>query len=78
MKHLAIDIGASSGRHIVAWRENGELVMKEVYRFTNLPKEEQGHLIWNIERLCDEVINGMKACSAAGFHPDSIGLHRRR
>ena len=36
MKHyLAIDIGASSGRHIVGWREDGELQTEEVYRFPN-------------------------------------------
>ena len=33
--YLAIDIGASSGRHIVGWMENGVLRTKEVYRFPN-------------------------------------------
>ena len=31
--YLAIDIGASSGRHIVGWMENGVLRTEEVYRF---------------------------------------------
>ena len=35
MIHLAIDIGASSGRHIAAWRKDGELQMREIYRFEN-------------------------------------------
>lgn len=30
---LAIDTGASSGRHIVGWTENGALQTKEIYRF---------------------------------------------
>ena len=34
-KYLAIDIGASSGRHIVGWKEDGELKTEEVYRFPN-------------------------------------------
>lgn len=37
---LAIDIGASSGRHIVGWREDGELRTKEVYRFPNVVQEQ--------------------------------------
>ena len=32
---LAIDIGASSGRHIVGWMENGVIKTQEVYRFPN-------------------------------------------
>ena len=45
---LAVDIGASSGRHIVGWLENGQLQTKEVYRFPNGVESENGHLIWNI------------------------------
>ena len=34
-RYLAIDIGASSGRHVVGWRENGEFETREVFRFPN-------------------------------------------
>ena len=74
MIHLAIDIGASSGRHIAAWRENGELKMKEVYRFPNLPEEREGHLVWDLDRLCREVVGGLKACREQGIVPDSVGI----
>lgn len=37
--YLAIDIGASSGRHIVGYKENGELHTEEVYRFPNCIKK---------------------------------------
>lgn len=74
MLHLAIDIGASSGRHIAAWRENGRLHMKEVYRFSNLPEEQGGHLVWNLERLCREVVGGLTACKRQGLVPDSVGI----
>lgn len=74
MIHLAIDIGASSGRHIAAWREDGELKMKEVYRFSNLPDERDGHLVWNLDRLCREVVGGLKACKEQGIVPDSVGI----
>ena len=33
--YLAIDIGASSGRHIVGWRGADGLETREVYRFPN-------------------------------------------
>ena len=57
--YLAIDIGASSGRHIVGWKENGNLQTKEVYRFPNGVKEENGHLIWDIRKLFSHVVSGI-------------------
>lgn len=60
MKHyLAIDIGASSGRHIVGWQENGEIRTKEVYRFPNGVQEEKGHLTWNVRKLFIQVVSGI-------------------
>lgn len=61
MYYLAIDIGASSGRHIVGWLENGKLVTDEVYRFPNGVIEEQGHLVWDTELLFAEVKRGITA-----------------
>ena len=59
--YLAIDIGASSGRHIVGWQEGGELRTEEVYRFQNGVTESEGHLIWDIDRLEREVRAGIDA-----------------
>ena len=56
---LAVDIGASSGRHIVGWRKNGQLQTKEVYRFPNGVETENGHLVWNIGALFSYVKNGI-------------------
>lgn len=58
--YLAIDIGASSGRHIVGWKENNEIYSEEVYRFSNGVKEEDGHLIWDIDSLLNEVKEGIR------------------
>ena len=33
--YLAIDIGASSGRHIIGYYKNNKLMIDEVYRFKN-------------------------------------------
>ena len=59
--YLAIDIGASSGRHIVGWLENGELKTQEVYRFPNGVTELDGHLTWDIDALTAHVWNGVRA-----------------
>ena len=58
--YLAIDIGASSGRHIIGWQENGVLHDKEVYRFYNGVEMVDGHLTWNIEKLFKEVKAGIR------------------
>ena len=57
--YLAIDIGASSGRHIVGWNEAGELRTKEVYRFPNGMIPEDGHLTWDVRALLREVRAGI-------------------
>ena len=57
--YLAVDIGASSGRHIVGWRENGELKTREVYRFPNGVTEQDGHLTWDIGALENHVKAGI-------------------
>lgn len=58
--YLAIDIGASSGRHIVGWRESEEICTKEVYRFPNGATKENGHLVWDIECLYYSVLAGIR------------------
>ena len=57
--YLAVDIGASSGRHIVGWQENGAVRTEEVYRFPNGVAEADGHLTWNIEALENHVRAGI-------------------
>ena len=57
--YLAIDIGASSGRHIVGHKENDEIVMEEVHRFKNGVIREGEHLYWDIDHLLEEVKKGI-------------------
>ena len=57
--YLAIDIGASSGRHIVGWQENGVIQSNEVYRFPNGVHEENGHLVWDVRHLFIQVVSGI-------------------
>ena len=62
--YLAIDIGASSGRHIVGWMEDGGLKTKEVYRFPNGVREQAGHLVWDTDALLAHVQAGIAAAKA--------------
>ncbi len=59
-RYLAIDIGASSGRHIVGWTEDGELKTEEVYRFPNGVTESDSHLTWDTEALTAHVKTGIE------------------
>lgn len=59
MHYLAIDIGASSGRHIVGWREDGTIKTREVYRFPNGVEERDGHLTWDMDALLGHVKAGI-------------------
>ena len=71
---LAVDIGASSGRHIAGTVQNGKITLQEVYRFENGVHRENGHLCWDIDTLAKEVVNGLKAAHDAGFAPATIGI----
>lgn len=71
---LAIDIGASSGRHILGWLEDGILHQEEVYRFENNIINKDGSLVWDIEHLVVEVKAGLKACGALGKKPSTVAI----
>ena len=71
---LAIDIGASSGRHIVGWSEGGELRTEEVYRFPNGVTERDGHLTWDIEALLGHVKAGVAIAKAKYPQIESLSV----
>lgn len=71
---LAVDIGASSGRHILGFLNGGELTTKEIYRFENGFYEKDGELFWDIDRLCREVTAGLAECKRLGFSPESVAI----
>ena len=76
--YLAIDIGASSGRHILAHVEGDRLVTEEIYRFQNAPLTltEGGRrtLKWDIDRLYDEILNGLAKAGELGKIPATVGI----
>ena len=72
--YLAIDIGASSGRHILGHLENGKMILEEIHRFPNGNVEKDGELTWDIDGLFQEILTGMKKCKEAGKIPVSVGI----
>lgn len=72
--YLAVDIGASSGRHILGWREDGKIKIREIYRFSNEMSMKNGMLCWDIKRLFEEIKAGMKACAELGIEPATMGI----
>lgn len=59
-RYLAIDIGASSGRHIVGWKVDGAIITEEVHRFPNGVQEQNGHLIWDTDALLKHIEEGIQ------------------
>ena len=71
---LAIDMGASSGRHILGYVENGKLKLEEIYRFENGIVDVDGTLCWDIDKLFTEIKNGLKECHKKGTHPETVAI----
>ena len=72
--YLAVDIGASSGRHMLSHLENGKIVLEEIYRFPNGMIEKNGHKVWDVDQLFQEILTGMKKCAMVGKIPYSMGI----
>ena len=71
---LAVDIGASSGRHIAGWLEDGEIKTEELYRFPNGVTELDGHLTWDIDALLDHVKRGIAAAKDTYPQIESLSI----
>lgn len=72
--YLAIDIGASSGRHIVGWEEDGAIKTDEVFRFPNETKVQCGHLVWDIVGLFKNVKKGIRRAFAKYPQIESLAI----
>ena len=71
---LAIDIGASSGRHILGSLKDGKMEIREVHRFENNAVKKGNHLVWQVDYLFDEIKQGIKKCGDMGIHPESVAF----
>ena len=72
--YLAIDIGASSGRHILGSLDKGKIRLEEIHRFPNGMIDREGRLCWDVESLFGEILAGLQKCAAEGKIPESVGI----
>lgn len=71
---LAIDLGASGGRHILGRMEEGRITLTEAYRFPNEMVWRDGRRCWDMDALFAHVIAGMRACAERGRMPATVGI----
>lgn len=72
--YLAIDIGASSGRHILGYIDNGRLKLEEIHRFENYITNQNSTLVWDIKHLVNEVKKGIAKCKEIGKIPCTVAI----
>jgi len=72
--YLAVDIGASSGRHVVGRYDGKRLRLEEVYRFDNGPVELAGSLFWDLLAQWTHVQHGFRAAAATDAAVTSVGV----
>lgn len=71
---LAIDIGASSGRHILGYIKDKKLQLEEIYRFKNGVYNNNNQLCWNLDSLFKEILNGLKKCKEMNKIPSTLAI----
>lgn len=71
---LAVDLGASSGRVMLASFDDSALTLREIHRFDNAPIEDGGGLYWDAETLLAEIKAGIRLAAAEGEPILSVGV----
>lgn len=74
MLHIAVDIGASSGRLIAGKIENGKLSIQEIHRFPNGFKNINGTYVWDIDHLLAEILKGLSIVKSMGYEDCTVGI----
>jgi rhamnulokinase len=62
--YLAVDIGASSGRHVLGRFDGQRLQLEEVFRFENGPVDVAGSLHWDLLGQWSQVCLGLRAAGS--------------
>lgn len=76
--HVAVDLGAGSGRAFVGHVASDGVLLEEVHRFHYTPRRAEGRLRWDWGRLTDGVQEGLRnaeaRASASGGRLVSVGV----
>jgi rhamnulokinase len=71
---LAVDLGATSGRTVLATFDGHKIEMKELTRFRNPMIPMGGHLFWDLPSLYNEVLLGLRKAADLDIELKSIGI----
>ena len=63
--YAAVDLGSSNGKILLGTVKNGDLTAEEIHRFDHVPVNRNGALYWDWERICAEVIRGLRLAAQA-------------
>lgn len=74
INHIAVDIGASSGRLVLGRLEHGVMQLTELHRFPNQFQRKGDHLYWDIDQLFNELIIGLSKAKQAGIEQCTLGI----
>ncbi|WP_339241739.1 rhamnulokinase [Paenibacillus sp. FSL F4-0243] len=72
--HIAVDIGASSGRLVRGILQEGVLTLEELHRFRNRFIEQEDSCFWDIDYLFDQIIIGLQEAKAQGITACTLGI----
>ncbi|WP_018750611.1 rhamnulokinase [Paenibacillus sanguinis] len=72
--HIAVDIGASSGRLVLGTLQDGKIQLQEIHRFANGFQERDGSCFWNIDALFGEILTGLAKVKAQGIERCTLGI----
>ena len=71
---LAVDLGASSGRVMAGFLEDGHIQLEEIHRFPNGMAEWDGALRWDMDALFGHIMEGLRRCGERGLRPKTLGI----
>lgn len=72
-RHIAIDMGAESGRVILGTIEGGKVALEVIHRFPSVNGLRDGHLRWDLDRIFAEICTGLELVGRRGVAVASIG-----
>ena len=73
-QYLAVDLGATSGRTVLASFDGQRVEMREFTRFENPQLPLGGHIYWDLPHLYNEVLRALRQVKAEGIELQSIGI----
>ncbi|MFP7493693.1 rhamnulokinase [Terribacillus saccharophilus] len=72
--HIAVDIGASSGRLVTGELKDGKLVIQEIHRFANGYQKQGAYQSWDIDHLEEQILKGLQKAKRQGITSCTLGI----